>query len=173
MLSQYIVAEFRTGKMKNVILIDKNKNVKTGLKKIINSIENHEVEEMLSSLEDLKTQILSDNDIVLFELTNENLNMIEILSRNIRFTSAKFIGMKSIENPDLEKRAFLSGLNGLIAKSSNQEKFEEMFNAVNAKGVYFNREILESIRRDHQPKEEKKLKEKIFDAINFIKGVQL
>ncbi|MDZ7764558.1 MAG: hypothetical protein U5K00_09045 [Melioribacteraceae bacterium] len=84
------------------------------------------------------------------------------MSRSIRYTSAKFVGMKSIENPDLEKRAFLSGLNGIIDKSSSAEKFEEMFNAVNAKGVYFSRDILQSIRKDYQPEEERTLKTKIY-----------
>lgn len=173
MLSRYIVNEFRTGEMKKVILVDKNENVKKGLRNIINSIDNYKVEEMITRFEGLDMQALTKQDIILFELTPGNLKKVKTLSGNIRFTSAKLIGMKSIDNPELEKRAFLSGINGVIDKSSPQKQFEEMFSAVNAKGVYFNREILQLIRKDYHFEKDKSLKKKFFKAINFIKGVQL
>lgn len=169
-MSRYIVNELKTGEMKKVLLVDKNKNVKSGLKKIVDSIPDHEVEETLSSIDELKTKTLSNNDIVLFELMDENLDVIKKMSRSIRYTSAKFVGMKSIENPDLEKRAFLSGLNGIIDKSSSAEKFKEMFNAVNSKGFYFSREILQSITEEYTEKStQSSLKQKVYNAINFFK----
>ncbi|MDZ7764559.1 MAG: hypothetical protein U5K00_09050 [Melioribacteraceae bacterium] len=63
--------------MKKVLLVDKNKNVKSGLKKIIDSIPDHAVEETLSSIDELKTKTLSNKNIVLFELTDENLDVIK------------------------------------------------------------------------------------------------
>lgn len=133
--------------MINIIIVDDHKLIRDAIKIYINRYSDfYLVGEAVNGLEALDLVKNNDVDIVLLDISMEEMNGVECAKElNENYPNVKFIILTMYEETEYIKQMLKYGASGYLLKNSPEDKIVEAILAVSKGKTYFDKDVLEVV----------------------------
>jgi len=114
----------------NLIIVDSKQSYLNSLTELFSDSEKYSVVNTYRTLEEYNINKPNDKSIILFELSESNINALAEINTFNQSVWQKYIGLSIYNDSNLAGKAIVAGVSSVISKSDELESFERSLDLI-------------------------------------------